>query len=211
MPLDHYCTCERYCHGGKPVSRATYNRHSDYRHQLSTSLPDAMEDSGEESEGTDIAGDDGHDYDHPVQKKPRLDHDLHYDQSGRLSPAESDSDSIDPGSLADDDLALAEESDSESDSDSEDDALNDDGAAAPVTAIADLQNALDFIEAVKNASLDNGDLDEETLSRLRNPLTEPLDISDPAMRFSLDLYLAATHGSEKAYTANRDAYLRRHP
>lgn len=54
-------------------------------------------------------------------------------------------------------------------------------------------------------------MDAETLARLRDPPTEPLDISDPTLRYSLDLFLAATHGSEDAYNKNREAYLRRHP
>lgn len=70
---------------------------------------------------------------------------------------------------------------------------------------------MDFIHAVKNASLENGDLDDETLARLRDPPTEPLDISDPALRYSLDNFLATTNASEETYKANRDAYLRRHP
>lgn len=34
MPREYYCNCEVRCHGGKSVSRATYNRHATYRHQL---------------------------------------------------------------------------------------------------------------------------------------------------------------------------------
>jgi hypothetical protein len=93
-----------------------------------------------------------------------------------------------------------------------DDELDPEGLfVASKTAIKDLQVSQDFIAAVKNASLDNGDLDAETVARLRNPITEPLNISDPALRYSLDLFLAATTGSEDTYHASRDAYLRRHP
>ncbi|KAJ6494420.1 hypothetical protein C8R45DRAFT_824679, partial [Mycena sanguinolenta] len=79
------------------------------------------------------------------------------------------------------------------------------------SSISDLQTALEFIQAVRNASLDNGDLDSETLASLRNPPTEPLDISDPVMRFSLKLWLNATHGSIDMYNKNCAAYKERHP
>ncbi|KAJ7236354.1 hypothetical protein C8J57DRAFT_1088237, partial [Mycena rebaudengoi] len=74
------------------------------------------------------------------------------------------------------------------------------------SSIAELQTALDFIEALKRASLDNGDLDDETLHRLGDPPTEPLDISDPAMRFCLDIFHATTHGSVEMYNKICAAY-----
>ncbi|KAJ6609727.1 hypothetical protein B0H10DRAFT_2295423, partial [Mycena sp. CBHHK59/15] len=54
-------------------------------------------------------------------------------------------------------------------------------------------------------------LDDETLALLRNPPTEPLDVSDPALRYSLDLFKATTHGSIAAYNESCIAYKRRHP
>jgi hypothetical protein len=95
--------------------------------------------------------------------------------------------------------------------DSSDDEEDADNLEPTTSSIEDLQIALDFIQAVKNASLDNGDLDDETLERLRDPSTEPLDISDPAHRYSLDNFLATTNASEETYNAICDAYIRRHP
>lgn len=98
--------------------------------------------------------------------------------SGRISPVGSDRDVNDPGCLDDDDRntpRTAEVSDSETDSETEQEDV-----IGPATVIQDLKTALDFITAVKNASLDNGDLDAETLNRLRNPSTQAIDLSNPA-------------------------------
>lgn len=134
--------------------------------------------------------------------------------NGRVSRVESESEIIDPGSLADEEreppaFQFLDDSDEENSDTSDSESADD---AAPATsAIKELQTALDFIAAVKNASLDNGDLDADTISRLQDPPTVPVDVSDPALRYSIDLFLAATNGSEASYTANREAYLRRHP
>jgi len=49
------------------------------------------------------------------------------------------------------------------------------------------------------------------LERLRNPSTEPVDISDPDTRLSLDLFMACRNASESTYTGVRHAILRRFP
>jgi hypothetical protein len=70
---------------------------------------------------------------------------------------------------------------------------------------------LDFIQAIRDASRDNGDLDSDTPARLHDPPTEPLDVSDPVLRFSLDLFKATTHSSIGAYNETCTAHKRRHP
>ncbi|KAJ7220422.1 hypothetical protein B0H12DRAFT_1031662, partial [Mycena haematopus] len=77
--------------------------------------------------------------------------------------------------------------------------------------VEDLQLALDFTAAVTNASLANGDLDADTLARLQDPPTEPVDVSDRDLRFALDIFLATTHGSEDIYNSVRQACLSRDP
>lgn len=86
-----------------------------------------------------------------------------------------------------------------------------DPAANAIARVDDLKVALTFIDAVKKASLDNGDLDTETVERLRNPPQELLDVSDPDLRFSLDLFIATTTASQDTYNSARSACLRRHP
>ncbi|KAJ7359184.1 hypothetical protein DFH08DRAFT_952349 [Mycena albidolilacea] len=80
-----------------------------------------------------------------------------------------------------------------------------------ISLIADLQEALEFIHTVNNPSLDNGDLDAETVARLCDPLMTPLDIIDPVDRHSLDTFLVATHGSVKIYEQNIATYKHWHP
>jgi len=59
-----------------------------------------------------------------------------------------------------------------------------------VPQLADLRTSQEFIDALKAATLDDGGLDKEVLQRLREPLAEPLDASDPDLRLSLDLFLS---------------------
>lgn len=74
----------------------------------------------------------------------------------------------------------------------------------------ELTSALEFIELIKNATLDESDLDKEVLHRLRNPLREP-PVVDKDDFLSLETYLAVYGASESTYTKTRDAFLRRHP
>jgi hypothetical protein len=252
------CTCERYCHGDKPVSRRTYDRHAKYRHlQISASDESSSDDASSNESSDNSLQSNTSDNSAPPRKRARYSSNLPEDAdfaqqelqdddfvtindvhelvsfvvfrsatetqrsekddaddadnpaSDRRSPDDSDSYTIDPRSLDDDEecnTPRPKVSDDETDS-----GEAPDDAVGPETVIEDLQISLDFIAAVKNASLDNGDLDAETLHRLRNPSTKAIDVSDPAERYSLDLFLAATHGSEESYNANRAAYLRRHP
>ena len=68
-----------------------------------------------------------------------------------------------------------------------------------------------FIEEISAATLDNGNLDPDVLERLRNPEEGPVDISDPDIRLSLDLYMACEKSSQSTYSSSRDAILRRLP
>ncbi|KAJ7254942.1 hypothetical protein B0H12DRAFT_1016693, partial [Mycena haematopus] len=104
-----------------------------------------------------------------------------------------------------DSVSEADESDDDVDEGSHDD------ARTPESTVEDLQLALDFTAAVTNASLANGDLDADTLARLQDPPTEPVDVSDRDLRFALDIFLATTHGSEDIYNSVRQACLSRDP
>ncbi|KAJ6459140.1 hypothetical protein C8R47DRAFT_1328050 [Mycena vitilis] len=238
-PRPRVCNCEVRCHGYKRVSQSTFKRHRRYREKLRTLDLDASDHSGSGSESDTemshasssaassrstssrstsrstsrsvsrvssspfkkrrLQSPDPDPFDDLLdQANPDMS-----DDSGRASPTISDSGSIDPGSLAD---SPPEDSDSSDESEPEADRDPD-----PTAKVKELKTALMFIEAVKNASLDNGDLDEDALHRLRNPSREPVDVSDPAERYSLALFLATTHGSEQQYNDLRDAYLERHP
>lgn len=44
--------------------------------------------------------------------------------------------------------------------------------------VEELQIAKEFIQGLRGATLENDGLDPDTIHRLRNPIREPLDISD---------------------------------
>lgn len=81
------------------------------------------------------------------------------------------------------------------------------------SAIDDINIALKFVDAIKEASLDNKDepIDKDILQQICNPATTALIIEDANERLSIDIYLALTTASEAAYTAIRTALLRRDP
>jgi hypothetical protein len=68
-----------------------------------------------------------------------------------------------------------------------------------------------FIEEIEKATLDNGKLDSAATERLRNPDRNPVDLTDPDTRFSLDLYMACTNASEATYNSVRASILQRFP
>ena len=69
----------------------------------------------------------------------------------------------------------------------------------------------EFINEIAQATLNNGKLDEDVVSRLRNPDTDPIDISDPDIRLSINLYLACSNASQKTYSDMREAVICRYP
>ena len=69
----------------------------------------------------------------------------------------------------------------------------------------------DFIEEIKNATLENGKLNNDVIERLRNPDPEPVDIDDPDVRLSLDLYMSCVNASEETYNNVQLAIMRRFP
>jgi hypothetical protein len=70
-----------------------------------------------------------------------------------------------------------------------------------VATLEELKIAQDFIEGLRNASLDNDGLDQELLENLRNPIQEQLDLSKkPGLRASIELFIDTTTASEQVYT-----------
>ena len=79
------------------------------------------------------------------------------------------------------------------------------------TELSDLKESLLFIKALRETSLDDTTLEKDDLYRLRNPPTEPPDISDPDVRLSLDIFIALDQSSQDAYRKVRTAITRRFP
>jgi hypothetical protein len=94
----------------------------------------------------------------------------------------------------------------------------DDVHPAPPAVEADRLSRIDsvrftqqLIQEISSATLENDKLDPDMFERLRNPINEAIDISDPDTRLSLDLFMACNHASELTYKAVRDSVLRRIP
>jgi len=68
-----------------------------------------------------------------------------------------------------------------------------------------------FIKEISEATLDNGELDDDVIKRLREPEEGPADVSSPDVRLALDLFMACENSSQKTYTSVREAILRRFP
>lgn len=81
----------------------------------------------------------------------------------------------------------------------------------PEARIEHLHLTQQYISLIKAATLENGGLDPSTIEQLRNPPKEPVDISDPDTRLSIDLFLATTNASEATYNAVRTAISDRFP
>ncbi|KIL56057.1 hypothetical protein M378DRAFT_182070 [Amanita muscaria Koide BX008] len=81
----------------------------------------------------------------------------------------------------------------------------------PMSTIETVQLTQQFIDEIRSATLDNGGLDGETVKRLRNPPTGLVNISDPDIRLSLDIFLSSTNASEAVYKSSQDAIHRCFP
>lgn len=88
----------------------------------------------------------------------------------------------------------------------------DDPLVLPESSIDDIKITNQFIQALRNASLDDEDedLDADTLDRLRNP-PQDLPTLDSDERLSIDLFLSVSNASVETYNSVRDAILRRYP
>lgn len=97
------------------------------------------------------------------------------------------------------------------DSDEESDSGDEDAPHSPALRIEHLKLAQEFIEEINKATLDNGKLDPDAMYRLCHPTEDVIDLSDPDLRFSLDLYMSCTNASESTYNGVRDSIKRRFP
>ena len=63
-----------------------------------------------------------------------------------------------------------------------------------------LQRSMSFIQAIRNASLDDGiGLTDEALEQLRNPPKEPLRVDDQYTELALSMFIVLKHSSESTY------------
>jgi hypothetical protein len=71
-----------------------------------------------------------------------------------------------------------------------------------VAKLDHIKQAMEFIHALENASLDDrfSKLGPKALQRLQNPPTSPADIASPDLRLGLDLFLSTINSSQQTYT-----------
>lgn len=84
-------------------------------------------------------------------------------------------------------------------------------SAKDLPEVDDLRIAEQFVDAVRRATISDEPLDDDVKQRLLHPPECPLDITDPDLRLSIDLYLAVRNASESVYDAARESIMRRHP
>jgi hypothetical protein len=82
-----------------------------------------------------------------------------------------------------------------------------------IAQLKDMTQSMAFICALEVASLDDEDvkLSPEALERLRNLPQQPVDVIDPDLHLSLDLFLSISNASQGTYSSIREAILHRHP
>ena len=88
--------------------------------------------------------------------------------------------------------------------------INEEDESYVQSCIENVSLTQQFIQQISMATLDNGALDDEVVSRLRNPETGPVDI-DADEHLSLKLFLGCKNASQATYNAVRDAILERFP
>ena len=81
---------------------------------------------------------------------------------------------------------------------------------AESATLGSIKISLDFIQELKTASLDNGHLAPEVVSRLKNPPSGSIDLI-PDQRLSLELFVATHNSAQHVYVSVKDAIERRYP
>lgn len=86
-----------------------------------------------------------------------------------------------------------------------------DEPAVVESCIMNVRIVQQYIQAISSAMLDHDMLDEEVIHRLRNPIEHEVDISNPDLCLSLNLFLACSHASEATYNSACTAIRRQFP
>ena len=69
----------------------------------------------------------------------------------------------------------------------------------------DIMKTYEYIELIKNATLEGSGLTPSQLHRLRNPPEKPFDIQDKDTLLSIKLFMACGNASQETYNAVVDA------
>ena len=79
------------------------------------------------------------------------------------------------------------------------------------SSIECIKIAQQFIQHLKDATLDNSDMNPDDVDTLRNPPNYALDLTEPGLLLSIKIFMALTNALEDAYRSTRDAILEEHP
>ena len=78
--------------------------------------------------------------------------------------------------------------------------------------IDDIEKTARFIELLKNATLEDSNMDPEAISRIRHASPEfPFNVDDPDFLFALRSFFACNNASQDTYNSFRAAAIARHP
>ena len=178
-------------------------------YQMGTQTPAAGTDhadpgSLDDNETNETQGNQGDEYVPP----PPLDMDSQdeMDQMGTQTPA-AGTDRADPGSL-DDNETQGNQGDEYIPPLPLDIDLQE---LSNIAHLKDMKLAMEFIQALQEASLDDSNLDKDIIERLRNPPTFPADVRNPDLQLGLRLFLAMVNSSQQTYASSREAIMIRHP
>ena len=88
---------------------------------------------------------------------------------------------------------------------------DDSGIYETTSPICHVRFVQELIREISSATLEHDKLDPDMLYNLRHPDTEPIDISDPDTRLSLDIFTSCNNASEATYNAVHESVLHRFP
>src|SRR5260221_4611878 len=114
-----------------------------------------------------------------------------------------DTNEPDPDSLAADRMNIDENANTI------DNPLNIDDLVESAT-LESIKISLDFIQELKTASLDDGHLTSEVLSRIKNPPSDAIDLTADE-QFSLELFFTTHDSPQHVYTSVKKIIERRYP
>ncbi|KAG6914498.1 hypothetical protein DXG01_016921 [Tephrocybe rancida] len=229
-PKLYFCECPRYCKRLRQVPKTTYNNHARAMHRDAAQASIAARTIPAHSDSGPVMqlDEDVHSHqDEEIQQSPIQDypqpHDPDEDLLDNIQPHTDDMDAIqellpDPGSL---DALAAEELQNDNsehhnginnDTDDNDDD-DDDDPATGYSIVEEVQIAQQFIEALRNADINNGDLSPDAVENLLHPPEYSLDLDDKSDADLIQCLRLFLHGHDSTKHYNKTVHdLRiRHP
>ncbi|RDX40597.1 hypothetical protein OH76DRAFT_1459464 [Lentinus brumalis] len=180
MPV---CVCTTHCNGSKDVSERTWRLHRPYRLQT-----ESYEDFLSQCRHLGIDPGDSNPPDGPVQPRKPLVQRAKRTRKRRRTAVDENEDAQE---------ARSAQPDSAPDAAEEEPAIR-------VTR-EDIKNTYEYIELLKNATLEESGITPRQLERLKNPPQEAFEIKDADTLLSIKIFMAIGNASQETYNAVADA------